>query len=292
MQYASTAGYIDGVIVEANVAGTLAFYIVKGYAHPEQHLVVQPYRYPCCRRGPPAPIHYNVCLGVETAMIPREKVTRVISPEAAIETLPGRVKQRILELVEVLGLEWYGVTGSYALGCEGPSSDVDVMGLYRPGLLDALQDLARDGLIRQCKRQDVIAKRSRGPGGLALEVSRIETSLVDSCYRGQPYTLRLVTSLWEEPCHQILIPYGYAELTGWMRPLGEPITVPTRYRMDTGSETVIVETWRTRYQEIKEGRYRVRGLLRLDAVSGNLVVWPDMGGWIARAESPLLPHSD
>ncbi|MCE4600095.1 MAG: hypothetical protein F7C38_00815 [Desulfurococcales archaeon] len=283
MQYASMAGYIDGVIVEANVAGMPAFYLVKGYAHPEHHLVVQPYRYPDCRRNPPAHIYYNRCLGVETTMVPRVRILRTIRPEAAVKVLPERVKPRIQELIEVLGLEWYGVTGSYALNCEGPSSDVDVLGLYRPGLLGALWDLARDGLIRQCKRRDVLAKRSRGPGGLALEASRIEESLVDSCYRGQPYTLRLVTSIWEEPCDRALIPYGYVELAGWMKPLGEPITVPTRYRIDTGSATVIVETWRTRYQEIKEGRYRVKGLLRLDVASGDLILWPDMGGWIAEA---------
>lgn len=296
MLEASTPGYVDGVVFEATVAGIPGYYMVRGYRHPPGRLLVEPYRVSGCRGRPVAVREYVHCLGVYAYTVPRKSVVRILSGPKSLSTLPLRVRRVIGDFVDRLGLEWAGVTGSYAVGCERQDSDVDILGLYRKGILKALRDLYEDGLIHQCKMGDVMAKRGRGPGGVALDHERIERSLTDSCYRGIPYTLRLLTVLQDAECTDTLTPLGVFDGILYLEPVGEPITVPTRYMGIPAPTTpagwageIIVETWRTRYQELPPGYYRVRGLVRLDC-HGHTILSPDHGGVIEWAQPPLLDN--
>lgn len=291
MDHASTPGFIDGVIVEAVVGGLPGYYMVRGYTHPPRYVIVEPYKNVNCKGRPKAYTKYIHCLGVTTTIVERRNVLRIISTPRTLELLPTSFREPLEEFIEYLGIEWASLTGSFAVNCERQDSDVDLLALYKPGIWRALEDLYGDGLIRQCKTRHILEKRSRGPGGEALSIERMEKSLTDSCYKGIPYTLRLITSISDYPCYRPLIPLGFVDVVLSLRPIGEPITVPTRYlgkvvRVYRGvveeRDEVVVETWRTRYQELGDGYYRVRGLLRMDS-EGRSSIWPDHGGVIARA---------
>ncbi|MCE4618949.1 MAG: nucleotidyltransferase domain-containing protein [Desulfurococcales archaeon] len=291
MDHASTPGFVDGVIVEAVVEGLPGYYMVRGYTHTPRYVIVEPYKNVNCKGSPKAYTKYIHCLGVATTIIERGNVLRILSMPRTLELLPRSFRGQLEEFIEYLGIEWAALTGSFAVNCERQDSDIDLLALYKPGVWRTLRDLYDDGLIRQCKTRHILEKRSRGPGGEALSIDRMEKSLTDSCYKGIPYTLRLITSISDYPCYKPLIPLGFIDVELSLRPIGEPITVPTRYlgkvvRVYRGvveeRNEIVVETWRTRYQELSDGYYRVRGLLRMDD-KGRLTIWPDHGGIIARA---------
>ncbi len=285
----SAPGLVDGVIVLASIWGTPTYYMVKGYTHTDGYITALTYRLPnCAKPTNPARLVYHPCLGSRVPALSRDKVLYKVQAGRQA-SLPPRIRGFLEEFSSLLGLEQAWVTGSHAIGCEGPSSDVDIIAPYNPEAPRALRDLAEEGLISQCQAERVLSKRAtQGPGGVALDKARIGSSLLDSCYKGVPYTLRLLTSLWEEPCRDPLVPLGRARLLVEVQG-GSPYTVPARYealvvkalmwKWGRVPRRVWVESWRTRYQELAPGAYIIEGLARLGARSGRYTLWPDYG-WI------------
>jgi len=280
----STPGLVDGVILIASPHGTPAYYIVRGYTHTEEHVIVEPYRELSCKRlKETLEVIYHPCLGTGVPQIPRDRIISKI-PGYNQKYLSRRARRVVEELRDTLGLEEVWVTGSHAISCEEPNSDIDIIALYKPGIIKALKDLAKEGVISQCQEDRILMKRiNKGPRGIALDLWKIKSSILDSCFRGTPYTLRLILYQWEQPCRDPQIPLGKIALSLKLEP-ASPYTVPATYRGVPLSkdpaidEEVIVETWRTRYQELPTGFYKVKGLLRMGAKTGRLTLWPDYGG--------------
>ncbi len=288
----STPGYVDGVIVAVSGWSIPRYYMVRGYTHTEDYITVEPYRLFNCKRHGIEPMHIlHPCLGVVVSVIPRDSIVWRVPHGRQLE-LPGRIKRFLEEFKDFLGLDDLWVTGSYAVACEGYSSDVDIIALYDDNVVKTLRDLASEGIVNQCQHERILMKRRvRGPAGAGLDRVKVDSSLLDSCFRGVPYTLRLLSTLWEEPCRNPLIPIGTVRVRVRITS-GSPYTVPARYRGEVVeliegeqvSGEVTIESWRTRYQELSPGLYEVTGLARIASRSGRIIIWPDMDGVIRSVE--------
>jgi len=245
------------------------FWLVKGYSHPEEGYIAVPYRRvdggrldPAGYRAatPPWLLTFIPCIGRIAPLISRRRVARVLDPSAAlrIHGLPGPLR----ELMEALGAEWAGLTGSRLTGHSSKGSDYDLL-VYssKPWeAVKALRDLAGEGLIEACDGM-------RG-------------SLVDACYRGYPYTLRLLESITRASCEGFTASLGRFKTRISLAPAGyKAYTVPARYEAVLhGLGEAVLETWRTRYQGLKPGCYH--GVVEVFERGGVLVASPDIGGWL------------
>ncbi len=281
------AGLVDGVLLLAGTEQGVAWYRVAGFHHHRDRVYAIPYRKTDCRPHSRGIRAWSQCLGIHAPMLPRGAVVDVVAPRPSTVLPPG-IHRVLGEFLSKLGFDESEVfvTGSHAVGCAGEGSDVDIVAPYSSGVIEELRVLRGRGLVSQCRLGTVASKRGRGPGGVALDEDRIMESLLDSCYRGVPYTLRLLQRSVEGECLGARVPVGEARIVAELIPLS-PYTVPALYRLrvlhaendvvDRGIDITLV-TWRTRYQELPRGVYRVRGLARVNSWDGSVELWPDYGG--------------
>ncbi|GAB6148346.1 hypothetical protein [Stetteria hydrogenophila] len=271
---------IDGWIVRAAWGGVDAYWVVKGYEHPEWGVVAVPYRV-MGRRLPSRPdpalfpgLEARLdCMGREVPVIPRRAVYAVVDPESALRLRLRDLPEPVRELVEHVEAE--GLTGSWAVAAERPGSDVDLITFNR-GAYEALRDLAAEGSLKPCPREPKWGPKPPPRAGL-----------LDACYKGVPFTLRILRRREPLPCT------ARRWLTRWhrgpveLRPTGEEFLVPARYdAYIPGLGWVTLETWHTRYQELPPGVYEAR--LALYYVDGDgYVASPDLHGGL----EPSRGHS-
>ncbi len=263
----------EGWLLRDAVSGS--YWVVKGYEHPSDRLIVVPYR---ASAGGPAVPEYLPCIG-RTALTVRRDLVEAIDPVRALRSasLPGEVH----ELLDRLGSQWAGLTGSYAINAQGPTSDVDLL-VYSDRASDlygALRDLRADGLIGECN-QEIRYLKEKDSFARSEFLLLHPLKLLDSCYKGVPYTLRILRAAEERPCSSRFTSLGFVTLRGSLKGL-EPYMTPARYVLSSsGVGEVYLVSWRTRYQELPDGVYLVRGLLQRDENMGSLYLVPDLGGYV------------
>ncbi|ESQ26107.1 MAG: nucleotidyltransferase domain-containing protein [Acidianus sp.] len=263
----------EGWLLRDAVSGS--YWVVKGYEHPSDRLIVVPYR---ASAGGPAVPEYLPCIG-RTALTVRRDLVEAIDPVRALRSasLPGEVH----ELLDRLGSQWAGLTGSYAINAQGPTSDVDLL-VYSERASDlygALRDLRADGLIGECN-QEIRYLKEKDSFARSEFLLLHPLKLLDSCYKGVPYTLRILRAAEERPCSSRFTSLGFVTLRGSLKGL-EPYMTPARYVLSSsGVGEVYLVSWRTRYQELPDGVYLVRGLLQRDENMGSLYLVPDLGGYV------------
>ncbi len=267
---------VDGWIVYTSEPPL--FWLVKGYEHPWDGVVAVPYRLAWGSRlepssylsaAPPWSLRLLPCIGRLAPVVPWGMVAAVLDPSAALK-LHG-LPPELGELLEHVGAEWAGLTGSRLTGHWGPGSDYDLLVLPSDplGAVEALRGLAGEGLISGC------------PG--------MRGSLVDACYRGVPYTLRLLRTLSPRGCE------GFTASLGLWRGLvelgdagHEAYLVPARYPLRIpGVGEAVLETWRTRYQGLRPGCYEAS--LELFEREGMVVASPDIAGGLRRVGDQCGP---
>ena len=257
-------------------------WMVRGYEHPPGKLIVVPYRVPASQTKGQERRKYLECVGRSAFVVDRERAD-LVDPAEALKRAPLPAQAR--ELLDLIAPSWAGLTGSYALGLQRPDSDVDLLAYTsRPHeVYRALADLREEGLVSDC-RQDVRFEKERDSFTYSEFALLHPLKLLDSCFRRMPYTLRLLRFVEEMPCQSRFSPIGWVEFIGEVRG-GEPYLTPAIYNVKAdGMGDVLLMTWRTRYQELPEGRYLIRGLLQRDEVKGQLYVVPDLGGRVRPIE--------
>ncbi|MCE4624673.1 MAG: nucleotidyltransferase domain-containing protein [Desulfurococcales archaeon] len=295
MAWKGLGSCVDGCIVVLSVSGSILYAYVKGYLHPDHALVVQPYRAPDCRSPPSMPVRYVDCIGRSVHMARYSSVVEVFEPGSALAGAYERLPDPIKEMLDKAPVDWAGLTGSYAVGCEGRESDVDLIVYSREPerLLGWLQRERGRGVVRQCKPQRVISKR-RDRRDYAITPQHVISSLVESCYRGVPYTLKILRRLSPRHCMErspIQIPLGRVRIRADLEadPV-ESILTPARYRLENASgsrvlkdgDTVFLESFRTRYAGLRSGSYIVEGELFLDVENNFFIISPDLAGGVWR----------
>ncbi|MGC9209689.1 MAG: nucleotidyltransferase domain-containing protein [Acidilobus sp.] len=268
----------------AKVKGHDAIWMVRGYEHPSDGFIVTPYRASATSGGltPFVRVEFLWCVGRSTYILERRYAV-LIDPVKALRT--ARVPDVIRDLIDQLGAEWVGLTGSYAIGLQRPDSDVDLL-VYsrRPDEIYArLLDLRGSGLISDCDLEQRFRKE-RSSFTLKEFLTLHPLKVLDSCYKGVPYTLRLLRAIDETPCRSMFTPLGWLTAIGELKPL-EPYLTPATYiyNAEGGGEYVLL-SWRTRYQELPPGRYLVRGLVQRDEINGLLYIVPDLEGYVKPLE--------
>ena len=286
---------VDGCIVSLSVNGSVLYAYVKGYLHPGNALIVQPYRTPDCRSPPSIPMKYVDCIGRKAHVADYSAVIGVFEPSSALDRAYERLPNPIKEMLDRAPVEWAGLTGSYAVGCEGRESDVDLIVYSRDPerLLEWLQRERCRGIIGQCKLQRVMNKR-KGRRDYAITPQHINSSLVENCYRGVPYTLRILRTLSPRHCMKrspIQVPLGVVRVK--VRLEADPVEsllTPARYKLKNASgngalkagDSIILESFRTRYAGLRSGNYIVEGELFLDVENGLFIISPDLAGGVWR----------
>ncbi len=258
---------IDGWLLRVSIGGSVNTWLVKGYMHPEGHVVAVPYK-----KENFAPFwlySYVPCLGRYVSLVPKRNIVVKINPFQAFRLRKNDIPKDILELVEILDAEAVGITGSWALNNEREDSDVDLI-IYDENLervYNMLRKLREDGLIFQCRREKEMFNKVEEPW-IVEEYKKVR--VLESCYKGIPYTIRLLRSMHEIPCLKIVLPLGNAsKLLVKIINNRENYLVPARYEvkilegpswitdLQEKFDKIVLETWRTRYQELKTGVYEV-----------------------------------
>lgn len=254
--------------------------LAKGYEHPPGWVVVAPYRVNGARVDPAS---YRIsfrgivekrldCIGRTVALVPQGRV-EPLDPVAAFHAARrdimslGPGMRRLVSVLESNGV--VGITGSWAYGGESKGSDVDfiIKADDVEGLVDSLKRLKPE----PCQRPLVRLPRING------------FQILDACVGGVKYTIRVVESLYGRPCggSRITQVASKIRLQVAIREPIAPYSVPARYSgYSPGLGDVIVETWRTRYQELAPGEYRMVADLFYDHGRGVLVASPDIGGMV------------
>ncbi|MCE4610482.1 MAG: hypothetical protein F7B17_00735 [Desulfurococcales archaeon] len=197
-----------------------------------------------------------------------------INPSKALDVRLEDLPEAVREILSA-NPSWAGLTGSWAVFEETGSSDVDLLLYYDdlPSGIRALSKTLGKMGLRGCK----------GPRSAWPARAGVEARIVEVCRGSLRVTLRILKRIWGETCSTPkLAPAG--KLSGVIEILGEEspcssITVPARYlfRGPRGLQGVL-ETWRTSFQELPRGLYRIDALLRIERDSGLLVATPDYGG--------------
>lgn len=271
---------VEGWILHQAWGGIVVYWKVSGYMHPEARAVAVPYRVGKTRTSPRAAIpglntEYYYCVGRRSYLVDLNRVTW-ISPDRLLKYRMEDLRARrpgIVELLQTLNPEWKGLTGSWATLHESVGSDVDLLIYHKDGwsIYNALADLLDEKKISGC------------PGRHQVDLPRIHGyQLLDACYKGERYTIRILKTLEPQACKWMITPIG------WMTTVLEivdpvaPHTVPAAYRArEPRLGDVILETWHTRYQEMSPGLYEAR--LQVFEAPHGTIVSPDLGGWIRRA---------
>ncbi len=257
-------------------------WLVRGYEHPPGRLIVAPYRHGTSRYGTRQVLRpeFLECTG-RTVLTIRRGEGQLIDPSEALRR--ASIPLQVRELIDVIDPDWSGLTGSYAIGLQRPDSDVDIL-VFSPkphAIYKALGDLKERGLIADC-RQDLRYAKERDSFTYEEFLALHPLKLLDSCYKGVPYTLRILRLIDERPCESRFTPLGWIRVVG--RVMGtESYLTPAVYEVE-GDFRLYLMTWRTRYQELPRGKYLISGLLQRDEVKGSLYVVPDLGGYVRPLE--------
>ena len=244
--------------------------------HPDDGLVVAPYRLGSsmlrvAAGNLPSSMILETrrvdCIGWPVTVIRQRDILEVIDPYIAFKFRKADLPNQILELIDLLGVE-AGLTGSWAINAEGPLSDVDLV--IAPGsrvrdIVRTLKELHEEGLIRQCRDRELI--ESKVGNEAYWLIAHYRSRLLESCFKGYPYTIRLLRYTAPKPCSRMA--YGLGYFTGVIEIVDseESRLVPARYKVRVTkyppqlqhliSDTIILESWRTRYQELPSGFYIV-----------------------------------
>lgn len=257
-----------------------AAWLVKGYEHPDSGFIVQ--RYPHGRAKPisgglAVSVHLD-CTGRRVDVLRMDDIARAIDPALALKSaqLPGQLK----ELLDILRPSWVGLTGSRALGAASAASDYDLL-MYDADasrIYGALRDLAEDGLVGECEPGIRASKVADTFDRREFELLH-PIKLLDSCYRGVPYTIRILASDRSRPCSSRFSSLGWVAGLLEIEDAGEAYLTPSRYRARLlGLGEVVLYTWRTRYQELPVGRYFTVALVQRNEVERSTYLVPDIGG--------------
>ncbi len=292
---------VDSCILGSS-RGFLEYYYVRGYEHPIRGYIVEPYRGATCggkRRG-------NQILAVENTipyfgrsvyLLDLSDVHNVINPLSALEVTYSYFPARIRSLIEALASYQVGLTGSWAIGCEKRDSDIDlVIYEFDEDLIRILQRYADQGLIKQCRSLNLIIRKRNGRRDISTLYAHVANSLLDSCFQGVPYTIRILRRNEPQIINELenrYIKLGSTSIFVKIENTGiEGYLTPARYRskilriLDQDSiamhsiKEVLIESWRTRYTEIRPGNYIVKGELFLDLWEDIIILSPDFEGGI------------
>ncbi|MEB3851464.1 MAG: hypothetical protein LRS49_02630 [Desulfurococcales archaeon] len=275
---------VDGCIVEVAAGGTVLLGMVKGYEHPEGGVVIEPYRLGGRRLGRPTrgtggviPLsaEWTPCMPRPVYTVSASQVIRVVDPERALRQAWRSLPARVRLLIDAVDYEWAGLTGSWAVGLEGEYSDVDIL-LYGPEAYESIAEAHERLGWEPCGSP----RRGRGVGGELGVLYRLK--LVELCSGSLRVTLRLLRATEGKPCSKRRVPLGLYKGHVEIVDIGESYLVPARYRAETPSgRTMVLETWRTRYQELPPGLYRVEGEVWVE--DGEMFLSPDVRGFITPA---------
>jgi predicted nucleotidyltransferase len=280
---------IESWIVESSVLGSRELWMVRGYRHPEDYVVVSPYIIGGSKvkqydwSGVPEwIIKYVPCIGRRAPLLPRRSITRIIDPAGVLKARRNDIPQAIVELLDIIAPEWAGITGSWAVFEEKPSSDVDII-VYgnHKAIYRVLLDLKVDGVIESCMVEERYLKVKDRLSWTSY--SKLATlKVLDSCYKGVPYTIKILRRLDREPCGDFIVDMGaYRGALRIVKTLESHLT-PARYIVDIGGIEALMETWHMRYMELPEGLYI--GHLELFDERGATICSPDLVGSL---EGPL-----
>lgn len=270
---------IEGWMIKVRAWGLEEIWGVRGYTHPPSYLVATPYIRGHSRlrpydlsAAPPWTLSFLPCIGREAPLLSEADVTP-IDPERALRERKD-LWPEIIELIDVLSPEWVGLTGSWAVFMEGRGSDVDLLLFHKTDLIvSALHDLREEGLLRRCAdRYHKVSDK------LSLDEYELLYSgkLMESCYKGRPYTIRALRTLEREPCESFTAPMGRYQGLVSILSSADGYAVPARYPAIIDGREVLVESWHTRYQELRVGTYI--GSLDLFERRGVIVAMPDIHG--------------
>ncbi|MEM0340467.1 MAG: hypothetical protein QXV55_02435 [Acidilobaceae archaeon] len=277
---------IEGWTVVVSRRGSLDFMVVRGYRHPDWGLIVSPYTI-FSRRVKSYDFSWVEdilervdCIGRRVPVARYSSVISYIDPEKALKVRRDELDSRVLELIDVISPEWSGLTGSWATFSENLKSDVDLLIYSDPEeVYKVLRDLREERSIAPC---DLEKRAKKIEDLLDLRYYELisQTRLLDSCYKGYPYTLRVLRTLEREPCSALV--YNLGRYEGMLRiknALGA-FAVPALYEVeliDIGLKAVL-ETWHTRFAELPKGFYMAR--VSLFEERGTLKTSPDIDGWM------------
>ncbi|MCE4604590.1 MAG: hypothetical protein F7B20_06465 [Aeropyrum sp.] len=270
--------------MRTSISGDSEYWLVKGYEHPPGKVVAVPYRRRGRRLDPrsfhtPGSLEWTLtrlpCTGWPAPAIDVHRVLPV-NPRLALQVRWREIPTPVKMLLRELNPDWAGLTGSWAVFQESSRSDVDIL-VYIPQeeVPEAIRAIARSGLVRPCSKP-----RSEHP------VRGVVRRVLDSCitFGGEmsSYTLRLLRSLDARECTTSSEAIGVYEGLVEVRPLSphDPYLVPARYAGVMRGEEIVIESWRTSYQELPPGLYRARLRLSVDVRSGTIVGQPDIGGYM------------
>ncbi|MFN4046530.1 MAG: hypothetical protein ACK4H7_04240, partial [Acidilobaceae archaeon] len=196
---------IEGWIVRVSLGYLEETWTVRGYKHPEGALIATPYMRGSRRvkaydlaEAPSWLLEFTPCIGREAPVIPERIVTMALDPGESFKVRRGDISGEVLELIDHLNPEWVGLTGSWAIAGERKDSDVDLLvyGDHRD-IYATLRDLREEGAIRAC---NVIERYGKVKDMMDWRLySKLSTlKLLDSCFKGAPYTLRVLRTLERE----------------------------------------------------------------------------------------------
>jgi hypothetical protein len=268
---------VEGCLVRATVYSQPILFMVKGYEHPEEGLVVEPYRLLEGRRLSTWNIPFLEPLVRTIPCIPRpapiieyKSIDLAYFPDETLKSRYNELPNEIKELLSRIDYEWIGLTGSWAAGLEGPSSDVDLLVYGRDVYASLIEALTVLGWGPCAPRPDRVGNESTHLS-LLYNLKHVE-----ACKGAHRVTIRILRELESRPCTSRRAPLGLFEGEICLYDIGESYLVPARYRITWPQGSGILETWRTRYQELPSGKYNVRGELWIDG--DTLYVSPDIGG--------------
>ncbi len=292
---------IDGWMIKVSMAGSINTWLVKGYVQTTSHIIAIPYKRFC-------PIiedlyRFLPCIGREVPLVPRNLVIQEINPFSMFKLRKRELPNKIVEFVEIIDPEEVGLTGSWALNRETSESDIDLL-VYtsKPRkLYEEIIKLKTEGFISQCRSPEIMYNKV---GSSWIVEDYIKNRVLESCYKGYPYTLRILRFADEKPCSEFLEPLGkISHMIVNIESSEEGYLVPARYKVRVlkGPSwlfrlervyglNIVLESWRTRYQELREGIYEVNNVYVVTK-ENEVILSVDPQGSIRRTASRSYDHN-
>ncbi len=261
-------------------------WIIKGYEHPKDGFISIPYRISGVRINVDEIYNeikdyylYLDCVGKKVPVVKKDEILEYYDPEEIYQKSINILPKNIIELINYLKPQYVGLIGSYALGYQKSSSDIDLI-LYgnNSEIYENLLQIKRKGLIFNCvDRYDKVSNTMTRNEYKLFAQRRV----LDSCYKGIPFTIRILRQIYSDQCNSIYKTLGSFKGEIEIYDNKENFLVPSFYlahSLDLGK--VEIMTWHTRYMELPLGRYYVEGIIQLNVKDNKLIIVPDQGGRI------------